>query len=111
MIYAQLMWPEAKDESLWPLAVSHAAHLYNHTPNEHSGVAPIEIMSGSVNDSRALMNARPWGCPAYVLEPKLTSAGGKIPKWNTNFSKGRFPASESRHGAIQIQRHTHPMLL
>ena len=90
MIHAQLMWPEAKDESLWPLAVSHAAYLYNHTPNEHSGVAPIEVMSGSVNDGRALMNAKPWGCPAYVLEPKLTSAGGKIPKWKPRSRRGQY---------------------
>ncbi len=34
LIQAELMWPEAKDKTLWPMAVSYAAHLYNNLPNE-----------------------------------------------------------------------------
>jgi hypothetical protein len=45
MIYAALMWPEANDDSLWPLALSHAAYLYNNIPNEVTGIAPIEIFT------------------------------------------------------------------
>jgi len=33
MIHAALHWPEVEDASLWPLAVSHAVQLYNHTPS------------------------------------------------------------------------------
>jgi len=33
MIHAALHWPEVEDAALWPLAVQHALHLYNHTPN------------------------------------------------------------------------------
>jgi hypothetical protein len=54
MIYALLMWPEAKDETLWPMAVSHAAYLYNHTPNEVTGIAPIEIFTQTTSDGQAL---------------------------------------------------------
>ena len=90
MIYAALMWPEIKDETLWPLAVSHAVYLYNNTPNEVTGIAPIEIMSRSTSDGSALKNAKPWGCPAYVLEPKLTTAGGKIPKWKPRSRRGQY---------------------
>ena len=90
MIHASLLWPEAKDESLWPLAISHAAYLYNHTPNEETGIAPIEVFSLTINDGQALRNAHPWGCPAYVLEPRLTSAGGKIPKWQPRSRRGQY---------------------
>ena len=90
MIYANLMWPEVQDEALWPLAVSHAVYLYNHTPNMESGIAPIELFSQTVNDGQALRNAHPWGCPAYVLEPKLTAAGGKLPKWSPRSRHGQF---------------------
>ena len=81
MIHASLHWPEADDESLWPLAVSHAAYLYNNTPDATSGISPIEVFSGTTSDHKALRLAHTWGCPVYVLEPKLTAAGGKIPKW------------------------------
>ena len=60
------------------------------TPNKVTGIAPIEIFSGTVSDGQALKNAHVWGCPAYVLEPKLTSAGGKIPKWNPRSRRGQY---------------------
>jgi transposase InsO family protein len=90
MIYASLMWSEAKDEALWPMVVSHAAYLYNHTPNEVTGIAPIEIFLQTTNDGQALRNAHPWGCPAYVLDPRLTFAGAKFPKWQPRSRRGQY---------------------
>jgi len=90
MIDAAMQWPEADDASLWPLAVLHAAYLYNHVPKEESGIAPIEIFASTKSDLQALRNAHPWGCPAYVLEPRLTSAGGKIPKWQPRSRRGQY---------------------
>ena len=90
MIHAALHWPEVEDKSLWPLALSHAAYLYNHTPNEITGQAPIEVFSRTLSDGQALRNAHPWGCPAYVLEPRLTEAGGKIPKWQPRSRRGQY---------------------
>ena len=90
MIYAALMWPEAKDDSLWPLALSHAAYLYNHIPNEVTGIAPIEIFTQTTSDGQALRSSHPWGCPAYVLDPRLTAAGAKIPKWQPRSRRGQY---------------------
>ena len=90
MIHAALHWPEQDDPSLWCLAVSHAVHLYNHTPNRESGIAPIEIFTTSKNDGQALVNAHTWGCPCYILEPKLTQAGGKIPRWQPRSKRGQY---------------------
>ena len=81
MIHAAVHWPEEEEESLWPLAVLHAAYLYNHTPNSETGIAPIEVFTGTLSDHQALWLSHTWGCPVYVLEPRLTTSGGKIPKW------------------------------
>jgi transposase InsO family protein len=81
MIHAALHWPEEDDKTLWHLAVSYAAHLYNNVPNMRTGIAPVELFTGTKSDHQALKNAHPWGCPVYVLEPSLTHAGGKLPKW------------------------------
>lgn len=97
MLHASLNWPEMDDPSLWPLAVSHAAYLYNHTPNEASGIAPIEIFSRTVGDGQALRTSQPWGCPAYVLEPRLTEAGGKIPKWQPRSRRAQFVGMSPLH--------------
>jgi len=90
MIHAALHWPEVDDDSLWPLAVSHASYLYNHTPNPESGIAPIEIFTRTTTDGQALRKAHPWGCPVYVLEPRLTDAGGKIPKWQPRSRRAQY---------------------
>ena len=56
MIHASLHWPEVHEDSLWPMAVSYAADLYNHTPNKVSGVAPIEVFSGAKANHQLLRN-------------------------------------------------------
>ena len=89
MIHASLHWPEAYDDSLWPMAVSYAADLYNHMPSMESGLSPAEIYSGAKSNHSLLKNAHPWGCPVYVLEPKLQD-GAKIPKWQPRSKQGQF---------------------
>jgi Reverse transcriptase (RNA-dependent DNA polymerase) len=90
MIHAAVHWPEVEDESLWPLAVLHAAYLYNHTPNVETGIAPIEVFASTLSDHQALRLSHTWGCPVYVLEPRLTSAGGKIPKWQPRSRRAQY---------------------
>ena len=97
MIHAAIHWPETKDDSLWPMALAHAAHVYNHTPNAISGIAPIEIFSRTQDDGQALRNLHTWGCPTYVLEPKLTEAGGKIPKWKPRSRRGQYMGTSPVH--------------
>ena len=97
MIHAAIHWPDAKDESLWPMALAHAAYVYNHTPNATSGIAPMEIFSRTQGDGQALRNLHTWGCPTYVLEPKLTEAGGKIPKWKPRSRRGQYMGNSPVH--------------
>jgi len=108
MIRAQLHWPEAKDESLWPMALAHATYVYNHTPSSETGIAPIEVFSRTVSDGQALRNLHTWGCPAYVLEPKLTEAGGKIPKWKPRSRRGQYMGTSPVHAeSVALVRNLH----
>jgi hypothetical protein len=97
MIHAAIHWPEAKDKSLWPMALAHAAYVYNHTQNATSGIAPIEIFLHTQGDGQALRNLHTWGCPTYVLEPKITEAGGKIPKWKPRSPRGQYMGTSPVH--------------
>jgi len=102
MILAALHWPEVEDIALWPLAVQHATYMYNHTPNPNSGVAPVEIFSRTLSDCQALQNAHPWGVPVYVLQPHLTSADGKLPKWQPRSRRGQFDISRIHAESISL---------
>ena len=40
-----------------------------------------------------------WGCPAYVLEPKLQN-GQKLPKWNRHSRLGQFLGYSDKHSSL-----------
>ena len=71
ILHAALCWPNMTKKTLWPLALSHAAYLYNCTPSQQTGITPIEVWSQAKSDHHALRSLHPWGCPIYILDPKL----------------------------------------
>jgi hypothetical protein len=98
MFHAALCWPEQMDFSLWPLALQHSMQLYNETPNPTSGMAPIEIWRKTKSSYSTLINAQPWGCPVYVLDPTLQD-GRKIPKWNPRSRMGQYVGDSPMHAS------------
>ena len=50
---------------------------FNHTPSELNGIAPFEVFTSTVSDHKIIKSAHTWGSPVHVLEPRLTTAGGK----------------------------------
>ena len=98
MLHQALLWPEHFDMRLWPFALDQAAYLYNHLPNKFSPVAPLEIFTGSKLDSSILRNEKVWGCPAYVLDPKLQD-GKKLPKWDPQTRQGQYLGKSSSHAS------------
>ena len=47
--------------------------------------------------SETLINFHVWGCPTYVLEPKLQKPGVKIPKWSPRSQRGVNPGFRKIH--------------
>ena len=98
MIHAALRWPEQADKKLWPLALQHAVFLYNHTPRQDSGLCPEEIWSGTKNSYSRLLHAHPWGCPVYVLDPRLQD-GHKLPKWEPQSRHAQYVGYSPLHAS------------
>ncbi len=98
MIHSALRWPEHNERDLWPLALSHAVHLHNETPSMLSRLSPNEIWSRSKSSHSALINAHPWGCPVYVLQPRLQD-GGKLPKWEPRSRRGQYVGASPLHAS------------
>ena len=71
MLHAALRWPEVYDPTLWPMAMQYAIDILNEVPRGNMSLCPEEVFSRSVGSHSRLLNAQAWGCPAYVLEPKL----------------------------------------
>jgi hypothetical protein len=107
MLHAALRWPDAYDPSLWPMAMQYVVDILNELPRGNLTVSPAEIFSQSIGSHSRLLNARAWGCPVYVLEPKLRD-DGKIPKWSPRTRRGQFlgfsPVHSSTVGLVRNLR-------
>jgi hypothetical protein len=98
MIHASHHWPEQFNYELWPFALSYAAWLHNHTPQASNKLAPAEIFCGTNLECMLLRRARVWGCPTYVLDPRLQD-GKKIPKWDPRARRGQFLGFSKDHSS------------
>ena len=45
MIHSSIHWPDLSDTSLWPMAVQHAVHIWNHVPNPETGLCPSDLFT------------------------------------------------------------------
>jgi hypothetical protein len=99
LLHAMLHWPDEVDLDLWPFAMDHAIYLWNHLPNEHTGVAPVEVFTGQVlDDFDFLKSVQVFGCPCYVLDPKLQD-GKKLPKWVPRSRRGQYLGISTEHSS------------
>jgi hypothetical protein len=89
MLHAAVRWPDMADSSLWPLAMEYATYIYIHTPKTESGVAPIDIFTRITVPRQRLKDLHVWGCPTYVLDPKLQDRK-KIPRLKPRSRRGVF---------------------
>ena len=89
MIHAELNWPKMRAGNLWPYALNQAAHLHNHSSDIKSGFTPEDLLTRTKSSYSYVKNARIWGCPAYVLTPRLQD-GFKIPKWEPRSKQGQY---------------------
>ena len=76
--------------NLFTMAIYYSVWIYNWIHNMKSGSSAIGIWSRSRFEPVAdtLNNCHVWGCPKYVLEPKLQKPGVKIPKWDPRSRRG-----------------------
>jgi len=50
------------------------------------------------SNHKVLRNLHVWGCPAYVLDPKLRD-GSKLPKWEPESKWGQFLGNSPIHAS------------
>eukprot|EP00957_Ditylum_brightwellii_P070530 5359195-Ditylum_brightwellii.AAC.1 len=73
----------------WPFALDYAVNIWNGMPDMDIGLFPMEKFGASRVDHTDLLNLHVWGCPTYVLDPKLRD-GKKLPKWSPRKQRGQF---------------------
>ena len=97
LIDAAIHWPDEVDLALRHMAMDHAVYVWNHLPKQGVGFSPMELFTGVRSDHTTLNRLHVWGCPVYVLDPKLYTAGGKISKWSKRSRLGQFLGFSPHH--------------
>ena len=68
-------------------------------PTQDTGLSPEELWTGTKNTKHShLLNAHPWGCPVYVLDPRIQD-GFKVPKWEQQARQGMYVGYSSFHSS------------
>ena len=49
----------------------HHCLVHNHLPSQTSGLTPLELLTKTTADHKDLLRSHVWGCPVFVLDPKL----------------------------------------
>lgn len=101
MLHQLLHWPDQYDSSLWPFAMDHATYLWNNLPRARGEHSPLELFSGTKQPAEdTISRSRVWGCPAYVLDPRLQDQK-KLPKWTKRSRCGMYlGASLDHHSTV-----------
>jgi hypothetical protein len=98
LLHAALRWPAQNNLELWPFAFDHSIYIWNNLPSA-DGLSPEEKWSGSkFHDFDHLRRLHPWGCPVFVLDPKLQD-GKKLPKWQPRSRQGKFIGFSKLHSS------------
>jgi len=102
MLHTALHAPDLISAELWPMAMDHAVWLYNRIPRRGCGATPLEIWSRSTHTPTRdiLGNSHVWGCPVFVLEPKLQKGNVKIPKWAPRSRQGLNMGFSRLHSSL-----------
>jgi len=98
LLHAAIHWPQVSDPQLWPMAVQYAVFLWNHMPNEFTGLSPSDIFTRTRWPTRKFHDLHVFGCPAYVLDKSLAD-GHKIPKWKPRSRRSIFMGLSPQHAS------------
>ena len=96
MLHAAIHWPDSADPTLWPMAVTHAAFLFNHVPNETTGISPNDLFTKTRWAQSKFHDIHVWGCPVYVLNSTIAD-GKKIPKWKPRSERTVYMGLSPKH--------------
>ena len=101
MLHFVLHWPQmaSKSANLWPFAIDLAIHTWNRLPARNLHLSPLELLAGGAfGDYSHLQYSHVFGCPVYVLDPKMQDAK-KIPKWKRRARRGVYLGISKEHSS------------
>ena len=99
LLHCALRWPAKASIILWPFALSYAVWVFNRLPQMDTGLCPNKAWSQTHVAHEDFRHAHVFGCPVYVLEPKLQD-NQVIPKWHPCTQLGMSLGFSTVHSSL-----------
>ena len=97
LLHAQHMWPEAISTMLWPFALKAAQERLNRIDLNKDGKTREQLFSGTNENGLNADDFHVFGCPVYVLDPRLQSGISALPKWEPRCRVGVYLGHSPQH--------------
>ena len=86
-------------DNLWPLVIDYAVYMHNRLPISNMRFSPTKYFTSTVVPNyNHLTRAHTFGCPVYVLDPRL-QASKKVPKWSMRSRRGIYFGVSKHHSS------------
>ena len=104
LLHAQRHWPEYITTMMWPFALLAAADRMNNLHIDMDGLTPEMKFSKATGMKTRLNEFHTFGCPVYILDARLQSAGGPgPPKWDPRARLGIYVGHSPIHaGSVAL---------
>jgi hypothetical protein len=90
LLHAKRMLPEYISTILWPFAIKCYEDRMNNLVHRADGRTPYQTLASLDEGAINVANFHTFGCPCYVLDHRLQSGQGKIPKWEPRARMGIY---------------------
>eukprot|EP00984_Skeletonema_dohrnii_P034934 scaffold34438_cov244-Skeletonema_dohrnii-CCMP3373.AAC.1 len=97
LLHGMRQWPEMISTYFWPFAMKAAAESHNKLRVDADGNTPESKLYGVKPEAIPVKTFHPLFCPVFVLDHRLHSAGGSIPKWEPRSRCGVYLGHSPLH--------------
>lgn len=102
LLHGMRLWPEMISSMFWPFAMKAAAEAHNKLSVDEDGSTPESRLYGVKSDP-SVKSFHTLFCPVFVLDHRLHSAGGSVPKWNPRARCGVYLGHSPLHaGSVAL---------
>ena len=104
LLHGMRLWPEMISTYFWPFAMKAAAEAHNKLAVDADGNTPESRLYGVTQHKYLpIQSFHTLFCPVYVLDHRLHSAGGSIPKWEPRSRCGVYLGHSPMHaGSVAL---------
>jgi hypothetical protein len=90
LLHAKRMLPEYNSTILWPFLLKCCKDCLNNLVHCADDQTPYEMLAGLESSKIIMLNFHTFGSPCYVLDHRLQSGNGAVPKWEPRAPMGIY---------------------